>query len=411
MGDWKKGCLHFHTIWSDGRSLPEIALHTLKNVLKYDFAVITDHNIFPAGELDFPVTAEYDTWPPLFSGKELERSQQILPDSIVTRQLGIRKFVRLKSFDTLKKEWDSQGEFLLLGGCENSAGHLGDSYHEFHLNLLNCRRTVTPAEYGNTPAETLRKNVRKSLAAAAEEDREVLLMLNHPFWRYWDIDPRWVLDNPEFQLLEICNNTHGMEVHAEKAVNSPEKYWDFILSHRIIRGEKPIYGTATDDAHFYDPEHIHNYCGCNHGWVMVNCPGEMTEEKLISALKAGDFYATCGVEFEKIHFDRRTRTLSVALKALPGTKYQIRFIVTRRNFSRKLETFTYQDKNPLYNREIPVIDDSFGQCVKSVDGIEASCTMDEDDLYIRAEAVSDTPGELQDIFYPSTLKAWTQPFF
>jgi hypothetical protein len=36
--------------------------------------------------------------------------------------------------------------------------------------------------------------------------------------------------------------------------------------------------------------------------------------------------------------------------------------------------------------------------------------MEPDDLYVRAEAVSDTLSELQVMFYPETQKAWTQPF-
>ena len=47
MCSWKKGALHFHTIWSDGKALPEVALHMWRNELKYDFVCLTEHNLFP----------------------------------------------------------------------------------------------------------------------------------------------------------------------------------------------------------------------------------------------------------------------------------------------------------------------------------------------------------------------------
>ena len=40
---WYRGMLHMHTLWSDGRALPEQAVAAYKDA-GYDFISITDHN-------------------------------------------------------------------------------------------------------------------------------------------------------------------------------------------------------------------------------------------------------------------------------------------------------------------------------------------------------------------------------
>ena len=55
-----------------------------------------------------------------------------------------------------------------------------------------------------------------------------------------------------------------------------------------------MFGTATDDSHFYD-ERIHDNCGCGNGWVTVHCPGEFTADRVIDAMNRGDYYASNGV--------------------------------------------------------------------------------------------------------------------
>ncbi|MBQ4329797.1 MAG: hypothetical protein IJC27_08725 [Lentisphaeria bacterium] len=416
MGNWKKGALHIHTLWSDGHALPEMALHTYRDKLDYDFVCMTDHNIFPGDELLFPVTPAYPqaVWPNGFHYDDLKKSLSILGEKIDSRKIGIRQFVRLKNFDELREEWEIPGKFIILPGCENTACHYSGEdqpYCEFHLNLLNLPRTVTPAEYAATPAETLKSNVQKCVAAIKEAGSEALLMLNHPFWRYWDVDPRWVTENPEINLLEVCNNTAAPETGATEAINTPEKFWDFVLAHRIIRGDGLIYAAATDDSHYYSPEKIHGFCGCDHGWIMVNISGEMNAEKIVTALKNGDFYATTGVEFEKISFDHRSRTLCVEVKNQDNGNCIISFIVTKRNFSQEVKEFEYKGSLPKFNRNIPLINDSIGMCVKKAQGVNASYTMSADDLYVRAEVViNGKRNEMQGLCYPENLKAWTQPF-
>ena len=79
MSNWKKGALHTHTFWSDGKSLPETAIHTYREELKFDFVCITDHNIFPEEKnLWIPVIDQkFDLWPPLLYSGDIDREKSL----------------------------------------------------------------------------------------------------------------------------------------------------------------------------------------------------------------------------------------------------------------------------------------------------------------------------------------------
>ena len=60
---WRKGAVHTHSLWSDGRSLPEVAVQTYKN-LGYDFMCLSDHNIFQEDDnVWLHVTSPLGAWP------------------------------------------------------------------------------------------------------------------------------------------------------------------------------------------------------------------------------------------------------------------------------------------------------------------------------------------------------------
>jgi len=116
--NWKKGALHTHTLWSDGRNLPEVVLKTYRD-RGFDFVCLSDHNIFPARESMFlPVAREEGPWPPMASRAELERAQAALPGSIVTERIAVRRFVKLKNYAALQKEFEEPGKFLVVPGEE-----------------------------------------------------------------------------------------------------------------------------------------------------------------------------------------------------------------------------------------------------------------------------------------------------
>lgn len=75
--------------------------------------------------------------------------------------------------------------------------------------------------------------------------------------------------------MEVWNS--GCAIESESDYNAP--YWDEMLG----LGHK-IWGVAVDDGHKM-------YQHCN-GWVMVNCENKV--KSILSALKAGEFYSSCG---------------------------------------------------------------------------------------------------------------------
>ncbi len=65
----------------------------------------------------------------------------------------------------------------------------------------------------------------------------------------------------------------------------------------MLRRRPETLGFAVDDAHLR-PEHP----GWNGGWIVVNA-AERTPERILEAIRRGNFYASCGPEFHAIRHD------------------------------------------------------------------------------------------------------------
>lgn len=404
---WRKGAIHTHTLWSDGRSLPEVAVKTYKD-LGFDFMCITEHNVFPDRELWLPVAKEEGKYPPNLSLAEYRYAKKMLPGKIIERKIGVRDFVRLRTFKELQELFEEKGKFILMPGMEFtlSVRNARNEHFSTHFNTFNLAAEMLP-DKGRTPEENFKLNFAKYTEKTKNAPEKSFFMMNHPQYRFWDIDPVIMVKNPEITHFEICNC-----VVPKKALElcSMEKYWDFILAHRLVKGQQPIYATASDDAHYYRNS-IGIPAGVNCSWVMVNSP-ELTPDKITAAMKRGDFYATCGVELEEIIMDGKNKTLSVRVKPEKNIKYTISFIVTKKNFDRTIKTKKYvHDKNKMFNREFTVIPENIGTVVKTVSGTEGSYKLQADDLYVRAVIRSDKPITFaQPGSYPNCATAWTQPF-
>ncbi len=407
-GEWKKGALHTHTLWSDGRSLPEIALRTYRE-LGYDFVCLSDHNVFQEDpQVWRTVEPEEGPWPPSLSRREYERSRAMLPGGLDEKTVSFKTFVRLRTFRELRKMFAEPGRFLLIPGEEITVMGLrfsGDEIRDIHLNVFNLEKQFPPLS-GKSAEETIGLNLQACRNAAAHTRHPSFSMLNHPFWRQWDILPEDALAFPELSVVEICNC--GSEGKTPGGPVSPEQFWDILLAHRLEAGQGVIYASAGDDAHYYDPERRHVSAACDTAWVMVRCPGKFTAGSIAEAVLRGDFYPTCGVTFDSVEFDSCSGTLHV--KAEEGSSCRIDFITTKRGFDRTVARKYYPNENKRLSRTLPSYSPEIGRIVKSVNGPEGSYAMAPDDLYVRAVAVSDRPGRIQTPFYPETERAWTQPY-
>ena len=95
----------------------------------------------------------------------------------------------------------------------------------------------------------------------------------------------------EFEMLE---GNFAMEIWnsgcaIEDGVDTNAAYWDELL----VQGQK-IYGVATDDGHAM-------YQHCN-GWVRVNSENNLNA--ILTALKNGAFYSSCGPEIYDFWVDK-----------------------------------------------------------------------------------------------------------
>jgi hypothetical protein len=109
-----------------------------------------------------------------------------------------------------------------------------------------------------------------------------ILILAHPHWmaNTFEDARRWQFDGVEV-YNHVCRWLNG------KGDGGP--YWSAMLAHF-----PNTLSFSVDDAHI-TPDHP----GWNGGWVMVNAD-QCNPEHILSALRAGNFYSTCGPLFKSI---------------------------------------------------------------------------------------------------------------
>ena len=137
------------------------------------------------------------------------------------------------------------------------------------------------------------------------------LILAHPHWTGNSLKEalRW--------------NFHGVEVynHVCRWLNGKgdgSVHWDAML-----RCFPDTFAFAVDDAHMCQPGLCPEHPGWNGGWIMVNASG-CSREALQDAIRAGNFYSTCGPEFETIEYFGNcvsVRTSPVRFVRLVGPAY------------------------------------------------------------------------------------------
>ena len=410
-GNWKKGALHCHTLWSDGNTLPETAIKMFMDE-GYDFVCLSDHNILPeANDVWLPVRPEAGRWPQDLSVKEYERSKKLLPEGCIEeKDISYRKFVRLKPYSQLKKEWEKEGEFLLVPGTEITTG--GENFnkegriHAIHYNTFNLVKDFPVPTGGDALGLT---DKALALYNEAKQDNS-FFMVNHPFYVMWDTDPRVLIQRDEIEFFEH-NNSDSSPV-PENWIYERERYWDFVLAHRLSQGKRMLYGTSTSDSHFYDPESKGKSGYFDTGFVMVNCEKDFTIDHIVESMKKGEFYSSTGVLFDEISFDKEKGTLYVKVEKEEGLDYRLDFFVTKKNFNKSMviKEFPFE-KTPAFSRTLPLMPDDVGVIAKSCNGIEASYTLMEDDLYVRCVVTSSRKGRLEkSTLYPEFETAWTQPY-
>lgn len=396
-GQWYRGNLHMHSLWSDGNVFPEDAIAWYRDQ-GYQFVCLSDHQIL---QLDT------NTWLEVGS-KKLSRSQadDYLHRHAATaerKQVGEKESLRLKTVWELKKRFDRPGAFLMIPGHELNRviGGL-----QVHMNAINVHETI-PYRYGATPLETFQRIQAAVDAWGDEHGMATLFMLNHPTWPYFDIRPEVLIDLPQIRFFEVCNADAGSTHPPHPAWYSVEKFWDIVNAFRVEDGFDPVFATATDDTHRYtDPQAA---ARPGEGWVCVRAD-RLEPDALVRAMFNGDFYASTGVELDGVAFDASTGTLNVNVRPEAGETFTIRFTTTKAGFDRTTESFDDPAIGKKPARTGIRYSDAIGRTLKTAAGIEASYTLEPDDLYVRATVVSSKKAVDRASNEPEFDTAWTQPY-
>jgi len=409
---WFRGQLHSHSYWSDGRGFPEQAVDAYKQ-RGYDFLSITDHNRF-ADDKDAwrELFAEEGKWPPKISKSIFDRYLQTFgKDWVETKTEGNATSVRLKTYAEIKAKFEEPGKFILLPGVEMTQKI---KKHEAHLNYINlpmilpCIKgagLLKTAEEPKTISELISLNASEARLAADKLQKPYMLILNHPFWKYYDIVPQNLIDCPEIRFFEICSVGSDYAPNSNAETYTIDKFWDIVNAFRSVRGQTLLYGIGADDAHFYDEKRI----DVDKAWVMVRATA-LTPEDLLASMHRGDFYATNGLLLEEVTFTANDNTLRVKVKEEHGVNYNIHFITTKQGFDQSVTGIESPAEGKRPARTIPIYSDDIGRIVKTVSGSEGSYQLEPDDLYVRARVESNSPSKITRNFYPKVKTAWTQPY-
>ena len=400
--EWYKGQLHCHSLWSDGNTLPELAIGWYKDN-GYHFMSLTDHNVLQLDANNWrEVAATTERGKTVAESLVAESKKQFGTDWVATKEEDGKTLVRFKTFAELSQRLNDDGKFLLIPGHEQNVGVAGLS---LHANAINVTESIPfPKDFPSIAAAASAWR-KASLENSAKSGLEGFWMLNHPDWPYYDNAPEVLIEASEIEFYE--NNMSGGPSKRQPLMPDREKYWDIVLAFRHLAGAKPIYLVTSDDTHHY-LEFKDNAALPGHGWVVVRSE-KLDANALFQAMKRGDFYGSTGVVLKDVRFDPTTKTLAVEVDPAENVKYTIRFIGTKKGFDTNKEPFEIPAEGNLPLRKGFTYSDQIGATFQTVEGTAASYKMTPEDLYVRAVITSDRSPKYKGANKPELETAWTQP--
>ena len=197
--------------------------------------------------------------------------------------------------------------FLLVPGEEVTSSFEESSVHVNGLNL--------PGLVEARQAESLVATIQANVDAIREV--EGVPHINHPNFG-WSFGAEELAQIENDKLIEIWNG--HPTVHNEGGSGAPglEEIWDILLT-----GGKRIFGIAVDDAHHFQGEFSADRANPGRGWVSIRAAA-LEPLALMTALEAGHFYASTGVELADVMVSE-TR-LEVHIEQDRDFKYTTTFI-------------------------------------------------------------------------------------
>ena len=394
--EWYKGQLHCHSHWSDGNTLPELAIDWYRSD-GFHFMSLTDHNVL---QLDKNKWREVD--PVLID----ESRKKFGNEFVETKEENGKTLVRLKTIHELRELFNKDGTFHLIPGHEQNTTVAG---RVLHANAINISESIPFPKDFPTVVEAMLSWRQATLDNASKSGNVGFWMLNHPEWPYYDITPDMLIEASDIEFYEwnISSPAWYDPIHPDHPTH--EKYWDIVNAFRLHQGKNLIYLVATDDTHEYR-RFGHNAVNPGHGWVGVRSE-KLDADALFTAMKNGDFYSSTGVELKDIRFDTDSKTLHVEVKPEEGVHYSIRFVGTKKGFDTSVRTFEDPQVGPKKPARVGTIySGDIGVTFQTVAGTVASYQMTPDDLYVRAVITSSKWPKFRDRNEPQTMTALTQPY-
>ena len=364
---WQKGNLHTHSLWSDGDDFPEMIIQWYKNH-GYQFVAISDHNTL----------ADSDRWYTLTESnkqhKVLEKYIQSFGSWVETKVDTNAIRVRLKTFDEYRGKLEQKDSFLVIRSEEVTASF---EKKPIHINVTNIQEKIEPVK-GNSVVAIMQKTLDIVNAQREKLGIPMFAHINHPNFGY-GISTEDIKQLNGERFFEVYNGHPAVNNLGNDVFDSTEQMWDIINVHYYQQGKPLLLGIATDDSHHYH-EFSENKSNTGRGWVMVNST-TLDASSLIKAMEAGDFYASTGVTLKTVQKTKKQLSITVAAGANSG--YEIIFLGYKKGEAEVQE-------------------------LKRVTGTTASYVFQEDDVFVRAKVIADTPkaspagtAELQ--------QAWVQP--
>lgn len=390
---WWKGNLHTHTLWSDGNDYPEMVAAWYKDQ-GYHFLALSDHNVTLEGARWLNLTKTNRT-----NGATLARYiERFGEDWVEQRALNGTNQVRLKPLAEFRLWIEEPGRFLMLPSEEITARHLTTP---IHINVTNLRHPIKAAGGGNV-FEVIQNHIDLINEQRRETGQPMVPHLNHPNFG-WAITAEELMQVRGDRLFEIYNGHPQVHNAGDTNHASVERVWDILLTWRLaILGLPPMFGLAVDDSHHYHSDAMTNSTP-GRGWIQVRAR-RLTPEAIVTALEAGDFYASSGVTLKNVQ--REGKRLQLEISTEPGVSYRTQFIGTRRGFDASHEPLLAWSGTPL--RVTHRYSDDIGRVLAEVEGARATYEMKGDELYVRAKILSTKPKAVP-TREDETEAAWTQP--
>lgn len=366
---WFKGNLHTHSYWSDGDEFPEEIMDWYKSN-NYQFIALSDHNVLAKGIkwITVPDDSIYQHAFKNYLEKYGSDWVNYKTDSLNQTR------VRLKTLDQYRGRYEEPGEFLIIQSEE-----ITDQFEDkpLHMNATNIQKHIHP-KGGNSVVEVLQNNIDQVIEQREELNTPMMVHINHPnFGWAITLEDMIALNNERF--FEVYNGHPAVHNMGDSTHMSTERMWD-LINIAYLANDKPLmFGIATDDSHHY---HVRGsqWSNAGRGWVMVQADS-LHPENLIEAMELGNFYASTGVELNKISHDERQ--LSIEVKKEKDITYRISLIGCKKGQTEPEE-------------------------LKAIEGYKASFELTDDLLFVRCKITSSKlqANPIENILYEA---AWTQP--